>query len=214
VLVRSARENDPNRGVTAPGAPVDPVSGAWLPSSIPGKRFSHLYGYGVANAQAAVDLAKNWSSIGGSSTQKSCGPYNRTPNVPLADARFADPNNLSSQIIDGAPGIDRVDISDCQITKIEFVEVVFSASHSYPGDLEVWLRGPNDRVSALSPARICGQNIDPNNNPCASQFENWRFGSVRHLDEAVNGAWQLEVTDRGPEDTGTFKNWSVTFWGR
>ena len=42
----------------------------------------------------------------------------------------------------------------------------------------------------------------------------WRFGSVRHLDEAASGPWRLQVSDRLAEDAGTWTGWNLTIWGR
>jgi subtilisin-like proprotein convertase family protein len=44
-------------------------------------------------------------------------------------------------------------------------------------------------------------------------FNNFRFGSVRHLDEPADGTWMLTVSDESAMDTGTFKSWSLTFRG-
>ena len=78
VLAQSARENDAS-------------STTWLPSALPGKRFSHRYGFGTVDAKAAIDLASTWPTVGGSSTLQSCGPYARTPNRPIPAATGSAP---------------------------------------------------------------------------------------------------------------------------
>lgn len=47
--------------------------------------YSHHYGFGVANADAAVQLARNWKSVGGSDTLKTCGPYTTTVNAAIPE---------------------------------------------------------------------------------------------------------------------------------
>ena len=47
--------------------------------------YSHHYGFGVANADAAVQLARNWKSVGGSDTLKTCGPYTTTVNASIPE---------------------------------------------------------------------------------------------------------------------------------
>ena len=47
--------------------------------------YSHHYGFGVANADAAVRLARNWKSVGGSDTIKACGPYTTTVNAAIPE---------------------------------------------------------------------------------------------------------------------------------
>ena len=47
--------------------------------------YSHHYGFGVANADAAVQLARTWKSVGGSDTLKACGPYTTTVNAAIPE---------------------------------------------------------------------------------------------------------------------------------
>jgi len=44
-------------------------------------------------------------------------------------------------------------------------------------------------------------------------FDNWRFGSVRHLDESSQGIWTLTVRDRESGNTGTFESWQLRIFG-
>jgi subtilisin family serine protease len=162
-----------------------------------GYRFSHRYGFGVADAQAAVQAAATWTSVGGSATQRSCGPYAGAPNRPLRDP-------LAGGTLQ--PVADTVAVAGCAISRIEWVEVRFTAPHAYSGDLRLRLTSPNGLVSELAGARTC-------TGGCGS-YADWRFGSVRHLGEPANGGWTLEATDMLADDVGTFEGWSVTFHGR
>ena len=186
ILARSARRNDP-------------TDTGWLPAA-GGLQFNHKYGFGVANAQAAVALASTWSSVGGSASMKTCDSPLRTPNLPLPDAGS-----------DGAstPVSDRLSIVGCDITSIEFVEIFFTASHTYSGDLKVNVSSPTAAVSQLANARICKGSGD-----ACGPYNNWRFGSMRHLGEAANGNWTMTVTDMGAGDTGRFDAWSLKIYGR
>ena len=47
--------------------------------------YSHHYGFGVANAEAAVQLARTWKSVGGSDTLKTCGPYTTTVDAAIPE---------------------------------------------------------------------------------------------------------------------------------
>ena len=47
--------------------------------------YSHHYGFGVANAEAAVQLARAWKSVGGSDTLKTCGPYTTTMDAAIPE---------------------------------------------------------------------------------------------------------------------------------
>jgi proprotein convertase subtilisin/kexin type 2 len=184
ILAKTARKNhvsDPN----------------WV--SALGYNFNPYYGFGAVNATSAVNVSRTWSSVGNSSTLKTCGPFNRTVNSALPDA------NVSNRVRSDSVAID----ASCGISKIEFVEVTFTASHTYSGDLQVTLRSPNGLNSVLAQARGCGSEPD-----ACRPYNNWQFGSVRHLDESSIGNWTLDVSDEATRDTGSWLNWSIKFYGR
>jgi kexin len=174
----------------------DPTDASWQAPAY-GYRFSHRYGFGVADAQEAVRAASSWVSVGGSAAQRSCGPYAGAPNRALADPL---PGGMLQ------PVADAIAVGGCAISQIEWVEVRLTAPHAYPGDLRLRLTSPNGLVSELAGARAC-------TGGCGS-YADWRFGSVRHLGEPANGSWTLEATDMIADDVGTFQGWSITFHGR
>jgi subtilisin-like proprotein convertase family protein len=99
-----------------------------------------------------------------------------------------------------------ITVTGCGITRIEFVEIRLTAPHAYAGDLRVRLTSPSGTTSRLAEARACAGG-------CGS-YANWRFGSMRHLDEPASGAWSLQVADDAPLDIGTFQSWSLVIHGR
>jgi proprotein convertase subtilisin/kexin type 2 len=183
ILAQTARRNDS-------------TDAGWVTSAF-GPAHNGKYGFGVADANAAVAAARTWTSVGGASSLKSCGPYGRTPNTALPDASGGSVAVRSDSVAVGA---------DCAITRIEYVEIAFTASHAYAGDLRVRLVSPNGLVSELASERVC-------DGACGS-FDDWRFGSVRHLGEPAAGTWTLQVSDAQAEDTGTWQAWGLRFWGR
>ncbi len=186
ILAQSARRNDP----------LDP---GWVDSAF-GPAYNSQYGFGVADAQAAVAMARGWVSVGGSSTLRRCGPYERNPNLALPDANGA---TLSPR--EDAVAVD----AGCAVTRIEYVQIEFTASHAYSGDLRIRLISPNALTSELADERVC----DGDGDACGS-FDGWRFGSVRHMNEPAAGTWRLQVTDAQPADTGVWQRWRLTIWGR
>lgn len=62
--------------------------------------YSHSYGFGVANAEAAVALAKNWRSVGGSESLTKCGPVKATVNKDIPEAHI-----VAQQAVDGTPKV-------------------------------------------------------------------------------------------------------------
>jgi kexin len=204
ILANSARQNDP----------LDP---GWIPGTDGRRPFNPLYGFGAADAQAAVALAKTWQTVGDWESLRSCGPYIGGSGV----APF--PIDVPDAPESGEPQTREhtISIAGCEIGKIEFVEIRFSADAEYSGDLRVDLVSPNNLVSRLADARLCDPNEDEIADNCGD-YDNWAFGSVRHLDEAVNGQWTLTVSDRlfdglvnqRPVAPSRWTGWSILFWGR
>lgn len=198
ILAETARKNDP-------------TNTGW--SGNFGYNYHPNYAFGVANAQAAIARAATWNSVGNSSTLQSCGPFNRTVSLPVRDAGGTNSQNATPGAL--VEDSQTIGAANCGITRIEFIEVKFGASHSSadaPGDLRIRLVSPNGLVSVLANSRVCeggcGSYGDSNGaNP-------WAFGSVRHLGEAAAGTWRLQVNDMIPLDTSTVRNWSISFWGR
>jgi kexin len=188
ILATTARKNDPG-------------SAAWQTNAA-GLDVHPLHGFGVVDAQAATALARSWASVGGSALLLQC----RTERT--LDASLEDNTTITDAITVGA---------DCPIQRIEFVEIGFSATHTYSGDLRIELErsAPPSPVALLAHARVCP--ATGASNPCGSYDQvdgGWVFGSVRHLEEPAQGQWTLRVTDAQAGDTGTWTGWSLTIWGR
>ena len=198
ILASTARQND------AVDLDTDPERRRGF--GITGLNFSHKYGFGVANAEAAVGAAQTWTSVGGSTTLTKCGPYERQVDLPIPDS-----GGVGST---PQPVASAISVPPCSIGKIEFVEVKFTARHPMSGDLQVQLRSPQNLVSELADARSCSS---PPSGACGD-YDNFAFGSVRHMNEPVRTAtlsdWTLQVADLRAAATGTFERWSVTFYGR
>ena len=190
ILARSARKNDAS-------------DSEW--SEANGLHYNPKYGFGVADANAAVAAAATWPSIGGSSSLVSCGPYSARPNAALPDPTGAQITPVSSTI----------DAAACAITRIEFIEVRFTATHPSSGDLRLRLSSPAGLVSELADARNC---YNGTRAIACGPYGDVHFGSVRHLDEPVSTAgsagWTLQVTDMAALDIGRFDQWSIRFYGR
>jgi len=183
ILARTAKRND-----SADRGWVRSPAGLWV---------HPYYGFGVVNALDAVSLAKRWTSVGGSSSQKRCDSDLATVNNAIPDYPAS---GLEVGINLNCPGI----------TAIEFVEVQVTTSHAYHGDLRIELVSPQGGVSELVQDRTCDTAIA---DPCGA-FSGWTFGSVRHLDEPAAGRWTLRVSDRARSDTGSLQSWRVVVYGR
>ncbi len=179
IFAQTARVNDST-----------PTSG-WTTNGA-GYWINHNYGFGVVDANAAVIMAKTWVNVG---TMKTYFTTTASPNLSI-------PDNDTTGV---SPAIT---VSGSGITKIEWIEITFSAGdHTYSGDLDITLTNNiTGTASRLAETHLCAGNA------CTS-YNGWVFGSARHLGESADGIWTLTVKDLRAQDTGTFQYWSLKFYG-
>ena len=195
ILAASAQKNDPESPGWDDGAPMHPVS------STDRYSFNHEYGFGVVNAEGAVDLAKRWTNLPAS--------QRTTVESDLLGVTIPDAS------VDGDPSTFTHTLTvDSGIGFTEFVEVTVSFEHESFRDLEILLESPSGAISRI---------VTPFNTYDAlsaffgAAFEplhgSFQFGSAKHLGEDPNGEWKLHVTDRIPSVDGTFVGFDITVYG-
>lgn len=176
VLAQSARRNDPSNA-------------SWKTNGA-GRWFSDVYGFGMADAAAAVTLARSWT---------------RLP----AQARFSSPAQAVSQAIpDNNPtGVtSTLTVAGSGIRRIEWVDLSLTAAdHPYSGDLRIVLTSPGGTEQVLAEQHSCSARCTP--------YKSWRFGIAHYLDEPADGVWKISVQDLAAVDTGTFGSWQLTLYG-
>ncbi|MBF0344964.1 MAG: S8 family serine peptidase [Nitrospirae bacterium] len=151
------------------------------------------YGFGTIDIAEAINQAKTWNNL----PRETSISKTSKPNKPI-------PDNYKDGID------DKISLSDDmpQDLVVEFVEVYFDASdHLCFTDLDVTLTSPSGTKSVLAQAHsttMC---------PSEYSYDNWRFGSVRHLGEPAKGTWSLHVADRLFGNTGTLKSWGIKLYG-
>ena len=195
ILAASARNNDPEN----PGWEVGALKHG---SDSERYYFNHEYGFGVVDAKAAVDLAKDWYGL--PRLRNSSAGSNRL-NLGIPDTQATDdPGSVPSVI-------STVNLNtDIEFT--EFVEVTVSMRHNSFRDLDIELVSPSGAVSKL----VTEYQHMPEDGESEIRVPlngSFRFGSARHLGEDPNGDWQLRVTDRVPGFSGTLDSWSITVYG-
>ena len=171
-------------GILAHSAKKNDASDSSWSTNGAGHEISHKYGFGAADAHAAVTLAVNWTKL---SNETSFGTSISSPGTSIPD--------------NGAPVTDTITVN--QDLKIEHVDIVVNITHSARGDLEIILTSPDGTNSILS----------DKHGDAGNDFIAWSFGSVRHLDEYTLGDWTLSVEDKANGDTGTFVDWHLEFYG-
>lgn len=163
----------------------DPGHPDWVTNG-GGLAVNHSYGFGRIDGLAAVTMSDGWSGLGPDRSVQAMVE----PGSPIPDN---DPSGIASS----------VEIDD-DFT-VEFVDITFSApDHPFWGDLEVVLTSPAGTRSILAERHSSGRTFS---------YDNWRFGSTRHLGERSRGAWTLTVRDLSAEDTGTFTGWRLEIHG-
>lgn len=194
ILAASARKNDPGSSGWEAGATM-------YGADSPGDRyhFNHAYGFGVVDAGAAVELAKEWN------------------NLPAMESSTVESDELDLETPD-APGpgetatVTTTLTLDTTIGFTEFVEVRPSFQHDSFRDLEIVLVSPSGAESRLSVP------LDTSTDPVyqidyVPLFGEYRFGSAKHLGEDPNGEWTLRITDHYAIGDGVLDSWTITVYG-
>ncbi|MFO0980398.1 MAG: S8 family serine peptidase [Planctomycetota bacterium] len=168
----------------------DPTDGDWTRNAA-GHLVNHKYGFGVVDAEAAVAMARNWPGL---APLKIVTTDVFQPNLPIPDN---DATGVSFEVKIGAG----------QLEHIEFVTILFDADdHTFGGDLLIELTSPSGTTSILAEPHAMPQGSVP--------YDDFLFGSARHLDESAAGIWTITVRDLAALDTGTFKTCALEFIGR
>lgn len=156
-----------------------------------GYAVNHKYGFGVLDAEAAVARARTWTPLG-------------------AQRSYSVSVGANEAIADLATVVLSSTVSGSGISRIEWVEIEFSASHQSDGDLEIILQHQDTGTqSVLAQARSCpGTAADD-----CGDYNAWVFGSARHLGESADGTWTLSVRDGRPGNIGAVTGWKLIFYG-
>uniref|UniRef100_A0A8C3N9J8 Proprotein convertase subtilisin/kexin type 6 n=1 Tax=Geospiza parvula TaxID=87175 RepID=A0A8C3N9J8_GEOPR len=163
-----------------------------------GHKVSHLYGFGLVDADAIVVEAKKWRMV---PPQHVCvGSLDRVPKYIRAD------HVLRASTLSSACAEQR----DQHVLYLEHVVVRLSIAHPRRGDLQISLISPAGTRSQLLARRV----FDHSN----EGFKGWEFMTVHCWGERAAGEWTLEIHDtpsqvRNPAVQGKLKEWSLIFYG-
>ncbi|XP_066503304.1 proprotein convertase subtilisin/kexin type 6 isoform X2 [Hoplias malabaricus] len=163
-----------------------------------GHKVSHLYGFGLVDAEAMVLEAKKWRSV---PPQHTCTKMSdRRPRYIRPDQKLN--ASISSTGCSEQP--------EQQVVFLEHVVVRVLIVHPRRGDLEISLISPSGTRSQLLAKRL----FDNSN----EGFRNWEFMTVHCWGEKAEGTWTLEISDsvsqlRNPEVLGKLKEWTLILYG-
>ncbi len=164
----------------------DPENEMWTVNAA-GFHINYNYGFGMVDAFKAVTMSKTFEGLKEEIRVESSVDVNRSiPN----DGRTA---LVSTTTINRDIIIEHVDIWITIDNKI----------YGQIGDLEIKLISPagTESILAWSGVRTYGR------------YSNWRFGTVRHLDEKAYGKWKLSVKDADGDSEYTLRKWKLKVYG-
>ncbi|MDC8745113.1 S8 family serine peptidase [Xanthomonas campestris] len=189
ILATTARQIDPwQPPALYQGSVIDP---GWITNAA-GHRFSNWYGFGLADAAAAVYKAGSF-----------------TPLPPMRDTRWVASSNPASQIGGPArPATQRVRIQEAM--KVEMVQISLETTHLAPTNLRIVLVSPNGTRSYVQTPFSA---LDPGIYARAGFYIDLTASNA-FLDETSQGVWTLEVTDmRSPTVTAALKTFKLRIVG-
>jgi subtilisin-like proprotein convertase family protein len=146
-------------------------------------------------------------------------------NIPIAD------NTINGEAVPGTAGQNYLSsaltvagVCPNVITASTFIDVTVNLTHTFVGDLVIYLRSPNGTNLLLSSLNGGGGDNYTNTHFITSSTTNIAGGIApytgNYLPEAgfaglngspINGTWTLFIGDDFGGDVGTFLNWSIAF---
>ncbi len=180
ILANSARQNDSADSDWAEGAVK---YGLFSDGSERRYHFNHKYGFGVVNAEKAIEMAQEWINIPGRMTQT-------VKNTTRSQNREIN-SSMSIQ-------------SD--INYIEYVDATIDFYIFRLSSLSIELISPSGAISKLAIPDIRGVN----NRDVATR---WRFGSAKHLGENPSGTWRLKLENTRGAQPARLNSWELTIHG-
>ncbi|KAJ3431102.1 neuroendocrine convertase [Anaeramoeba flamelloides] len=148
--------------------------------------YSHKFGFGVPDAEKAVERAKNYDSL---LTEEII--YEK---VDLIEEKFQQINNT---------GLKReLNMTEHNIT-VFFVEVWVTVTHAYRGDLKITLTSPYN-----TPSYLAYPSFD-----YYDDLTDYTFSSWAYYGELCYGAWRLNIIDEDEYDVGNWESWGIRLYG-
>ncbi|XP_020556399.1 proprotein convertase subtilisin/kexin type 6 isoform X4 [Oryzias latipes] len=163
-----------------------------------GLTVSHLYGFGLVDADAMVMEARRWRPV---PPQHTCSQVSgRRSRHIHAGLRLN--SSITTSGCSGDP--------QQHVQHLEHVVVKVLLLHPRRGDLEMELISPAGTRSQLLARRLLDSSSEG--------FRNWEFMTVHFWAETPNGTWTLEVKDtpsklRNLEVLGNLKEWTLILYG-
>ena len=194
ILAASAQKNAPDNSGWEEGARKYRSA-----SSTERYHFNHEFGFGLVDAGASVELAREWVNV---------------PDLEIGGASSGDLDEIIPDApLDGEPSTISSSITlEKDIGFVEFVEVNVSIRHRSFRDLRIELVSPSGAVSRLVVPHDTSTDLFTYSD-FIPLYGSFRFGSARHLGEDPNGDWTLRITDHIHAGEGVLESWDISIYG-
>ncbi|XP_033928587.1 proprotein convertase subtilisin/kexin type 5 isoform X1 [Melopsittacus undulatus] len=163
-----------------------------------GYKVSHLYGFGLMDAEAMVIEAEKWTTV---PPQHVC--------VENTDRQIKTirPDSIVRSIYKATGCSDN---PNHHVIYLEHVVVRITITHPRRGDLAIYLTSPSGTRSQLLANRLFDHSMEG--------FKNWEFMTTHCWSEKAAGDWILEICDtpsqlRNFKTPGKLKEWSLVLYG-
>uniref|UniRef100_A0A673CQX7 P/Homo B domain-containing protein n=1 Tax=Sphaeramia orbicularis TaxID=375764 RepID=A0A673CQX7_9TELE len=163
-----------------------------------GYNVSHLYGFGLMDAEAMVKEAERWKPV---------PPQHVCVENAERQIRTIRPEHVVRSVYK-ATGC--TDSANHHVIYLEHVVVRITITHPRRGDLSINLTSPSGTKSQLLANRLFDHSMEG--------FKNWEFMTTHCWGEKAAGDWVLEIYDspsqlRSQKVPGKLKEWSLVLYG-
>jgi hypothetical protein len=170
-------------------------------------KHSDEYGFGLIDAEAAVDMARTWGGLN-KLIALDTGPVTDVE-AEVPDATFEELGEISdTQVLNALIPGDRVAVARTLASgavtglacarenlRVEAVEVTLTISGDGPGDLLIVLQSPRGSVSPLAIPRADSSAPVP-----GTSYLEYKFTTYKHWGELSGGTWNLFLQDFRPNE--------------
>jgi hypothetical protein len=145
--------------------PIDVADASWQTTGA-GLHFSHKYGFGLINAESAVDLARNWVNYKG------------------VQAISSGVRPMNALLVPGGT-LEAKFECDAHAKRVLHVDLMMFVAHPRRGELEIRLRSPHGTVSELQDYH----------SDTHTDIGNWTYTSVANWHEPAAGTWTVTLAN-------------------
>ncbi|KAM4719585.1 proprotein convertase subtilisin/kexin type 5 [Anableps anableps] len=164
-----------------------------------GYKVSHLYGFGLLDAESMVKEAERWKQV---PAQHEC-----VEEEAIQLSRIFHPGSALTSAYETTGCSSE---ASRHVVYVEHVVVRVTITHSRRGDLSITLTSPAGTVSQLLAHRPLDKSTEG--------FQNWEFMTAHSWGEQAAGEWTLKIKDtpsqkRDSAELGMLKKWSLVIYG-